>query len=239
MIELDLLAFAAHPDDVELSCSGTLIKHIQLGKKVGIVDLTRGELGTRGNAALRDQEARLASKLMGIHYRANLEMRDGFFELNEANKLAIITQIRLLRPKLVLANAVSDRHIDHARAAQLVAEACFLSGLRKIETQWEAKSQEAWRPTAMYHYIQDQYIKPDLVVDITNQFDGKMAAIKAYGSQFFNPESNEPVTPISHPDFFDFIEARAREMGRLIQVTYAEGFTTTRAVGVHDFMSLI
>ncbi|MFN3528318.1 MAG: bacillithiol biosynthesis deacetylase BshB1 [Bacteroidia bacterium] len=239
MQKLDILVFAAHPDDAELSCSGTIIKHIEQGKRLGIVDLTRGELGSRGNADIRAKEAEAAGQIMGIHYRTNLGMRDGFFTVDESHQLAIIQQIRLGRPDIVLANAVNDRHIDHGRAARLVAEACFLSGLHRIETEYEGLQQTAWRPRAIYHYIQDRYVKPDLVVDISAQFPKKQAAIRAYGTQFYNPNSNEVPTPISSPDFLDFIEARAREMGRLIQVTYAEGFTVERAPGVEDMCSLL
>jgi N-acetylglucosamine malate deacetylase 1 len=239
MFKLDILAFAAHPDDVELSCSGTLIRHIEAGKRVGIVDLTEGELGSRGNAALRREEAAAASQVMGIHYRANLGMRDGFFIIDEAHQRLIIEQIRHTRPDIVLANAVNDRHIDHGRAAKLVAEAAFLSGLRRIETHFQGQLQEAWRPRVLYHYIQDRYLKPDFVVDITDQFERKLAAIKAFGSQFYDHNSNEPMTPISRPDFLDFIEARAREMGRLVPVTYGEGFTVERAIGVNDLTELL
>lgn len=239
MLKLDILAFAAHPDDVELSCSGTLIRHIQAGKRVGIVDLTEGELGSRGSAILRKQEAAAASQVMKIHYRANLAMRDGFFTIDEMHQRLIIEQIRLTRPEIVLANAVSDRHIDHGRAAKLVAEAVFLSGLHKIETAYDGEPQQAWRPRVLYHYIQDRYLKPDFIVDITEQFELKLAAVKAFGSQFYDPNSNEPMTPISSPDFLAFIEARAREMGRLVPVTYGEGFTVERAPGITDLMQMM
>lgn len=238
-MKLDILAFAAHPDDVELSCAGTLLRHIAAGKQVGVVDLTQGELGSRGTAALRKEEAAKASAILGIHYRHNLGMRDGFFTIDEAHQRLIIEQIRLCRPEIVLANAVSDRHIDHGRAAKLVAEACFLSGLRQIKTTWDGIAQEAWRPRAVYHYIQDRYLKPDLVVDITEHFPTKLEAIKAFGSQFYDPNSDGPMTPISRPDFLDFIEARAREMGRLVPVTYGEGFTVERAPGVVDLTQLL
>lgn len=238
-MKLDILAFAAHPDDVELSCAGTLLRHIAAGKQVGVVDLTQGELGSRGSAALRKEEAAKASAILGIHYRHNLGMRDGFFTIDEAHQRLIIEQIRLCRPEIVLANAVSDRHIDHGRAAKLVAEACFLSGLRQIKTTWDGIAQEAWRPRAVYHYIQDRYLKPDLVVDITEHFPTKLEAIKAFGSQFYDPNSDGPMTPISRPDFLDFVEARAREMGRLVPVTYGEGFTVERAPGVVDLTQLL
>ena len=239
MFKLDILAFAAHPDDVELSCSGTLIRHIETGKRVGIVDLTEGELGSRGSAVLRKEEAAAASQVMGIHYRANLGMRDGFFTIDEAHQRLIIEQIRHTRPDIILANAVNDRHIDHGRAAKLVAEAAFLSGLRRIETYFEGQLQEAWRPRVLYHYIQDRYLKPDFVVDITEQFERKLAAVKAFGSQFYDPYSNEPMTPISSPDFLDFVEARAREMGRTVPVTYGDGFTVERAICVNDLTQLL
>ncbi len=237
-MKLHILAFAAHPDDVELASSGTLLRHKAEGKNIGIVDLTRGELGTRGTPELRAVESAKASELLQLDYRANLGLADGFFSKNENSLKAIIQQLRHTQPDVVLANAVSDRHIDHGRAADLVADACFLSGLRKIETEFEGKQQEPWRPKAVYHYIQDRYIHPSLVVDITPYWELKMAAIKAYSSQFYNENSTEPQTPISSAEFIEFLEARAREMGRIIGVTYGEGFTTQRAVGVSDLTSL-
>jgi bacillithiol biosynthesis deacetylase BshB1 len=237
-MKLHILALAAHPDDVELASSGTLLRHKAEGKNIGIVDLTRGELGTRGTPELRAVESAKASELLQLDYRANLGLADGFFTKNENSLKAIIQQLRHTQPDVVLANAISDRHIDHGRAADLVADACFLSGLRKIETEFEGKQQEPWRPKAVYHYIQDRYIHPSLVVDITPYWELKMAAIKAYSSQFYNENSTEPQTPISSAEFIDFLEARAREMGRIIGVTYGEGFTTQRAVGVSDLTSL-
>jgi len=237
-MKLHILAFAAHPDDVELASSGTLLRHKAEGKNIGIVDLTRGELGTRGTPELRAVESAKASELLQLDYRANLGLADGFFTKNENSLKAIIQQLRHTQPDVVLANAISDRHIDHGRAADLVADACFLSGLRKIETEFEGKRQEPWRPKAVYHYIQDRYIHPSLVVDITPYWELKMAAIKAYSSQFYNENSTEPQTPISSAEFIEFLEARAREMGRIIGVTYGEGFTTQRAVGVSDLTSL-
>lgn len=238
-MKLHILAFAAHPDDVELASSGTLLRHKAEGKNIGIVDLTRGELGTRGTPELRTIESAKASELLQLDYRANLGLADGFFSKNEDSLKAIIQQLRHTQPDVVLANAISDRHIDHGRAADLVADACFLSGLRKIETVFEGKRQEPWRPKAVYHYIQDRYIHPNLVVDITPYWELKMASIKAYSSQFYNEKSDEPQTPISSADFIDFLEARAREMGRIIGVTYGEGFTTNRAIGVSDLTSLL
>lgn len=237
--EVDILAFAAHPDDVELGPSGTLMKHIDAGMRVGIVDLTQGELGSRGSIELRHKEAEASSKIMGVHHRVNLKMADGFFEINQQNKLRIIEQIRRFRPKIVLANAMSDRHPDHGRASKLVSEACFLSGLIKIETQWEGEPQEKHRPKAVYHYNQYNYIKPDFVVDVTEYYDRKMEAIKAFKSQFYYPESKEPETPISDQDFFDFLKSRMEEYGRPIGVKYAEAFTVERTFGVDNLTNLI
>jgi len=237
-MKLDILAFAAHPDDVELSASGTLMKHIALGKKVGIVDLTQGELGSRGTIETRYTEAEKASQIMGIHYRENLKMRDGFFEINEENKLSIIQQIRKTQPTIVLANAVSDRHPDHARASKLISEACFYAGLVKIETQMDGEIQMAHRPKVLYHYIQDRFIRPDFVVDVSDFVDAKLEAIKAFKTQFYDPESNEPNTPISGKEFLDFIKSRMRELARPIGADYAEGFTVERFVGVNDLFDL-
>jgi N-acetylglucosamine malate deacetylase 1 len=238
-MKLDILAFAAHPDDVELAASGTLLAHIALGKKVGIVDLTRGELGTRGSADLRDKEAAASSQVLGIHVRENLRMRDGFFVKDETHLLKVIEVIRKYQPEIVLANSEFDRHIDHGRAGDLVHDACFLSGLRKIETMHKGLDQEAWRPKAVYHYIQDYYTRPDVVFDITPFYDKKIESIKAFSSQFFSAGSAEPVTPISTEDFWKFLEARARELGRLINCTYAEGFTVKRPIGSADLTVLL
>jgi len=240
-MKLDILAFAAHPDDVELAAAGTLLAHIALGKKVGIVDLTRGELGTRGSADLRDEEAAESTKILGIHARENLRMRDGFFVNDEESLLKVITMIRKYQPEIVLCNSETDRHIDHGRAGDLVHDACFLSGLRKIDTQLDGKTQEVWRPKSTYHYIQDYYTKPDVIFDITPYFKQKNEAIKAFKSQFFNPASNtnEPETPISSADFWAFLEGRARQLGRLINVTYAEGFTVKRPIGSKDLTTLL
>ncbi len=235
---LDILAFGAHPDDVELSASGTLMKHISLGKKVGIVDLTEGQMGSRGTVETRYSEAAEASKIMGLHARVNLQMDDCFFEINEQNKRLIVEQIRRFRPKIVFANAVKDRHPDHGRGSQLVSEACFLAGLVKFETTYNGESQEAFRPEAVYHYIQDKYIHPDFVVDVSEFYDRKIASILAYKTQFYNPESEEPETPISSKHFMDFISSRMIEFGRRIGVDYAEGFTTERIMGVKDLTEL-
>lgn len=238
-MKVDILAFAAHPDDIELACSGTLMKHIAEGKKVGIVDLTQGELGSRGTIDSRYAEAAEASKIMGIDIRVNLKMADGFFEINEENKLLIVEQIRKYQPTIVLANALEDRHPDHGRASKLVSDACFLAGLRKIVTIVDGQIQEAYRPKAVYHYIQDHYIKPDFVVDVTGYIDRKIEAIKAYKTQFYDPDSTEPQTPISGEEFFDFIKGRMLQYGRPIGVRYAEGFNVEREIGVKSFDDLI
>lgn len=231
---LDILAFSAHPDDVELSCSGTLIKHIEQGFKVGIIDLTEGELGTRGNKEIRREEARKATELMKISVRENLQIPDGFFDLSQQNKLSVIKMIRKYKPRIVLANAISDRHPDHARAAQLVSEACFLSGLIKIDT-----GQNPHRPDQVYHYIQDRFTKPDFIIDISGYFDKKMECVKAFRSQFYDPQSKENLTPISGPEFFSYLEGRAIEFGRLIGKLHGEGFTTERTAGINNFNALI
>ncbi len=237
-MKLNILAIAAHPDDVELTCSGTLLKHIKNGHKVGIVDLTRGELGTRGDVNTRNKESEMASKILGIHVRENLNLADGFFRKDNETLLKVIAVIRKYQPDIILCNAITDRHVDHGRGADLVAEAAFLSGLRKIETTDNHLVQEAWRPQAVYHYIQDRFIKPDFVVDITNEFSVKMQSILAYSSQFFDPNSTEPETPISSKAFLDFLEARAAEFGRSIGVKYGEGFNVQRPLGVNNLMDL-
>lgn len=238
-MKLDILAFAAHPDDVELAASGTILAHLALGKKIGIIDLTRGELGTRGSAELRDEEARRSSEILGIHARENLRMRDGFFVNDEAHQRKIIEMIRKYQPEIVLANAEFDRHIDHGRAAQLVHDACFLSGLRKVETSHDGKLQDPWRPSAVYHFIQDYHTQPDLIVDITPYFETKMRSVRAFSSQFYNPESTEPESPISSKDFLEFLESRSREFGRVIGVTYGEAFTVKRTIGTRDLTKLL
>ena len=235
---VDILVFAAHPDDAELSCAGTIMKQIDKGLSVAIVDLTQGELGSRGTIETRYAEAKESSRLMGISHRENLKMQDGWFEINEKNKRLIIEQIRRFQPKIVLANALMDRHPNHGKGGKLVSEACFLSGLRMIETSWKNETQSYHRPTAVYHYIQDYYIKPDFVVDVTDYVERKIAVIKAFKTQFFNPNSNEPATPISGEDFFDFIQSRMKEMGRPAGMTYAEGFTVERFIGVENLLDL-
>ena len=237
-MKLDILVFAAHPDDAELSCSGTLAKHVTLGKKVGIVDLTRGELGTRGSAEIRDQEAAESAKVLQLTARHNLRMADGFFAYNRENQIKIVEQVRRFQPEMVFLNAVEDRHPDHAKGARLQSDAVFLSGLRKIETTWEGSAQEAWRPKQVFHYIQDYYIKPDVIVDVSDHWETKMNSIKAYKSQFYDPNSKEPESPISSKEFIDNLEGRALQMGRLIGAKYGEGFTTPRTIGVDNLFDL-
>lgn len=238
-MKLDILAFGAHPDDVELSCSGTLLKHIQLGKKAGIVDLTEGELGTRGSREIRIKEAEHAAKILGVHARENLKMADGFFQNDKEHQLKVIQMIRKYRPEIVLANAIHDRHPDHGRASQLVSEACFLSGLRKIETSIEGKIQDVWRPKAVYHYIQFTEHRPSFLVDVSNCMETKMESIKAYQSQFYNPESGEPETILTSPEFLEHLYQKAAEHGRMIGVKYAEGYVAERYVGVGNLFDLI
>lgn len=237
--QLDILAFGAHPDDVELSCGGTIAKEVSVGKKVGIVDLTRGELGTRGSADLRSKEARQAASILGVSVRENLGLRDGFFKNDEPHQLDIIKVLRKYRPNVVLCNAQTDRHIDHGRAASLVHDACFLSGLRKIETFIDDRPQKLWRPSQLYHYIQWNNTPCDFVVDISDFIDKKMAAILSYGSQFYDEKSKEPDTPISSQQFLDSIQNRAADLGRIIGVGYAEGFTTQRQLAVAQISDLI
>jgi bacillithiol biosynthesis deacetylase BshB1 len=232
-MKLDILAFGAHPDDVEISASGTILKHIDLGYKCGIIDLTQGELGTRGTADSRMQEAERAKEILGIEARENLGFADGFFQNDKEHQIPIIKMIRNYQPEIVLANSVHDRHPDHVKAAKLVADACFLSGLIKIKT-----GQDAWRPKAVYHYIQDEYIHPDLTVDISPYFDTKMESIKAYASQFYNPESDLPETPISGKDFLEFLIGRAKLVGRPIGAKYAEGFTAARNIGIGNLFDI-
>lgn len=237
-MKLDILAFGAHPDDVELGCSGTIAKEVSLGKKVGIIDLTRGELGTRGSVEIRNSESAKASEILGVVVRENLDMRDGFFVNDEAHQLKVIEMIRKYQPEIVLCNAITDRHIDHGKGSKLVSDACFLSGLRQIKTELDGEVQEAWRPKVVYHYIQWQNIEPDFVVDISEFMNKKMESVLAYGSQFYDPKSNEPVTPIASKNFLDSINYRAQDLGRLVGVDYAEGFTTERYLAVNSLGDL-
>ncbi|WP_338410554.1 bacillithiol biosynthesis deacetylase BshB1 [uncultured Flavobacterium sp.] len=237
-MKLDILAFGAHPDDVEISASGTIAKEISLGKKVGIIDLTRGELGSRGSAEIRDAEAQKAAAILGLSVRKNLEFRDGFFVNDEAHQLEIIKMIRKYKPEIVLCNAIDDRHIDHGKGSKLVSDACFLSGLLKIETHLEGQKQEHWRPKQVYHYIQWNTIEPDFVVDITGFIDVKVASILAYTTQFYDPNSKEPATPITSKAFLDSFSFRSQDLGRLVGVDYAEGFTVERYVAVNSLSDL-
>ena len=238
-MKLDILAFGAHPDDVELGCGATLAKEISLGKKVGIVDLTRGELGTRGSADLRDIEAANSAKILGVSVRENLRFSDGFFTNDKEHQLAVIKMIRKYQPEIVLCNAVDDRHIDHPKGSNLVSDACFLSGLLKIETEVGGELQEKWRPKLVYHYIQWKNITPDFVIDVTGFMDIKKKSVLAYTSQFYDPTSNEPETPITSKNFTDSVDYRAKDLGRLIGVESAEGFTTERYVAVENLSKLI
>ena len=238
-MKLDILAIGAHPDDVELGGGATLAKEIAVGKKVGILDLTRGELGTRGSAEIRGKEARKAADILGVVLRENLAFSDAFFTNDKTHQLEVIKILRKYQPEIVLCNPVEDRHIDHPKGSQLVSDACFLSGLRKIETAHEGKSQNAWRPKQVYHYIQWKPIKPDFVVDVTGFMETKMEAVQAYSSQFYNPNSKEPISPITSKNFLDSAEYRARDLGRLIGVEHAEGFTSERYIGVEKLEDLI
>jgi bacillithiol biosynthesis deacetylase BshB1 len=232
--QIDILAIGAHPDDVELSCAGTILKHISQGEKVGIVDLTRGELGTRGSAEIRDKEAAKAAQILGVDFRHNMNFRDGFFQNDETHQLELVKVIREYRPKIILCNAISDRHPDHGKGSSLVSDACFLSGLTKIDT-----GQQAWRPQHVYHYIQFHELTPDFVVDISDFMDKKMESVLAYKSQFFDPNSTEPKTIISSQDFLNSIKYRASNLGRLSSCKYAEGFTVEKAITISSLNSLI
>jgi len=238
-MKLDILVLSAHPDDAEISCGGTIAKHIASGKKVGVVDLTRGELGTRGTAEIRDQEAATSSKVLGLTVRGNLGLRDGFFKNSEEDQLKVVEAIRKYQPEIVLTNAVHDRHPDHGRASDLVYESTFLSGLTKVETKSEGKLQSAWRPKAVYHFIQSLYITPDFVVDVSDFWERKIEALRAFKSQFYDPQSKEPETFISNPGFMKLIEARGHELGYTIGVKYGEGFTVRRHLGVNNLFDLI
>jgi bacillithiol biosynthesis deacetylase BshB1 len=238
-MKLDILAIAAHPDDIELSCAGILAKENAAGKKIGILDLTRGELGTRGTPELRDQEAKDAAKILGVEIRENLGFADGFFTNDREHQMKIIEMIRKYQPEIVICNAVKDRHPDHAKGSELASVSCFLSGLRKVETTHDGKAQEAWRPQHVYHYIQWQDITPDIVVDISGFIETKIESVKAYKSQFFDPDNNEPATPISSNNFFESIRYRAANLGRLIGTDHAEGLITERYPAVESIFDLI
>lgn len=237
-MKLDILVFAVHPDDAELGCAGVILKEISLGKKVGIIDLTRGELGTRGTAETRASEAAEAAKILGIHVRDNLSMRDGFFRNDETHQLQIIEMIRKYQPDIIITNALHDRHPDHGRAGDLVNDAVFLSGLLKIETTNAGGKQQAWRPRLLLQFIQDYYIKPDIVIDVTEFWDQKMESVLAYKTQFHNPDLAGEKTYISSPEFLKMVESRAREYGKYINATFAEGFTCKKLLGVDNLSHL-
>lgn len=239
-MKLDIIAIGAHPDDVELGCGATLAKEIANGKKVGIIDLTRGELGTRGTAETRDLESEDAAKILGVAMRTNMEFADGFFVNDKHHQIELIKQIRKFRPEIVICNAIQDRHIDHGKASKLVSDACFLSGLLKVDTICEDTDgwQDPWRPKAVYHYIQWKDLEPDIVVDVTGFIETKLKAVMAYKTQFFDPSSDEPETPISSKNFTDSIEYRARNLGRLIGTEYGEGYTVERYPAVNSLFDL-
>ncbi|WP_426325241.1 bacillithiol biosynthesis deacetylase BshB1 [Pedobacter sp. R-06] len=237
-MKLDILVIAVHPDDAELCCSGTILKHIALGKKVGIVDLTRGELGTRGTAETRDEEAADSAKILGLHVRENLSMRDGFFQNDEFHRLEVIKAIRKYQPEIILSNALEDRHPDHGRAGDLVYDSVFLSGLPKVETSIDGVKQEAHRPRLLLQFIQDRYLKPDIIVDISNHMDKKIESIKAFKTQFYNPDVDGLQTYISSPEFFETVIGRAREFGKSIGATFGEGFTSRKLLGVDSLFDL-
>jgi N-acetylglucosamine malate deacetylase 1 len=237
-MKLDILVVAAHPDDAEISCGGTIAKHISLGYKAGIVDLTKGELGTRGTALIREREADAAAKILGLSIRESLGLKDGFFKNSDEDQLKVISAIRKYQPEIILTNAIHDRHPDHGRASDLVYESCFLSGLIKVETQNAGKLQTAWRPKAVYHFVQSQYIKPDFVVDVSGFWEKKLEALRAFKSQFYDPQSNEPETFISNPGFMKLIEARGHEMGYAVGAKYGEGFTVRNLIGVDNLFHL-
>ena|SRR6218665_278008 len=238
-MKLDILAIGAHPDDVELGCGGVLLAEKKKGKKVGIADLTRGELGTRGTADTRRQEAEASAKILGLDMRVNLGLRDGFFQNVETDQLEVIKVIRKYRPDIVLCNAPEDRHPDHGKAAAMARDACFLSGLRKVETEADGIAQEAWRPKYVLHYIQDRFLQPDFVMDITEVMETKLEAIRAFGTQFNSADNSEPQTYISTPDFLDSVIYRAKMMGKMIGVKYAEGFITEKMIGIRSLDALI
>lgn len=241
-MKVDILAIGSHPDDIELGCSGTIITEIRNGKKVAIVDLTQGELGTRGTVETRYNEAAEAARIMGVTARENLKLPDGFFENNPANQMKLIRAIRKYQPEIVLANALEDRHPDHGRGARLIADSSFFSGLRKIDTVDDnGQPQEAWRPKYVFHYIQDRYLEPSFVVDISDVFEQRMKAIAAYTTQFFNSkmEDDAPQSYISTPEFLESVIARARMMGKRIGVKFGEGFVTEKVIGVRNFDAFV
>ncbi len=238
-MKLDTLVIMAHPDDAELACGGTIINQVKAGKKVGIVDLTQGEMGTRGTPQIRLQEATNAGEIMGLSVRENLGLKDVYFTNDEPNQLAVIKAIRKFQPEMVIANALKDRHPDHGKGAQLVITSAFMSGLAKVKTTLDGETQTAWRPKSIYHVVQSQYLEPDIIVDVSESWEEKMEAIKAYKSQFYDPNSSEPSTYISSPEFLKMIESRGKEYGHAIQVNYGEGFMATIKMGVKDLFDII
>src|SRR5215213_3309168 len=239
-MKLDVLAFGSHPDDIELGCSGTIIKEIKRGKKIGLIDLTQGELGTRGTIETRYEEAANAAMIMGVSVRENLKMRDGFFQNNEEGQMQVVKTLRKYQPEIVIANILEDRHPDHGRGGWLLYDACFLSGLRQVKTVDEnGKEQEKWRPKILLHYIQDRFYEPDFIIDISDVWEQRMNAIKAYKTQFDDPNSAEPQTYLSSPDFIDALTARARLLGKRIGVKYGEGFLSKKDIGIKDLDSLV
>ena len=236
--KVDILAIGAHPDDIELGCGGTLMKEIEMGKKVGLLDLTQGELGTRGSKEIRKQEAELARDFMGAKFRDNLLLEDCFFENNRVNQINLISKIRRYQPDIIMCNATDDRHIDHQKAAKLVVDSCFLSGLKKIETNFDGNIQDVWRPVNVYHYIQWKNLEPDFVIDISKYMKQKFDLINCYKSQFYNDEKFDDNTPISTKNFLDSITYRARDLGRLVGVEAAEGFLSSRFPIVDRISSL-
>ncbi len=237
-MKLDILVLAAHPDDAELGCGGTLAKHVALGNTVGVIDFTRGELGTRGTIETRDEEAKNSASILGLTVRENLNLKDGFFHNDESHQKEVIRIIRKYQPDIVLANAIYDRHPDHGKGASLSFDACFYSGLSKITTTDAGVVQEAWRPKLLYHFIQSQLIQPDFIVDVSDYWETKMKAIRAFKTQFYDATSQEPETYISNPAFMDLLEARGHEFGHAIGVRYGEGFTVRRVLGVDNLLSL-
>lgn len=239
-MKLDVLAIGVHPDDVELGCSGTLIKEIKRGKKIGIVDLTQGELGTRGTVETRYQEAAAAAKIIGAAVRENLKMRDGFLKNDEEHQLQLIQVLRKYQPEIVIGNILEDRHPDHGRAGQLIYDACFLSGLRQVKTVDDAgREQDKWRPKYLLHYIQDRFYEPDVIVDITDEWEQRLDSIKAYTTQFHNPDGTGPQTYISSPEFLESVIARARLLGKRIGVQFAEGFLSKKSIGINNLDALV
>lgn len=237
-MKLDILVFAVHPDDAELGCSGTILKHISQGKKVGIIDFTRGELGTRGTAETRDLEAAASAEILGLHARENLRFKDGFFKNDEAHQLEIIKMVRKYQPEIILTNALHDRHPDHGRAGDLANDAIFYSGLRKIETTLDGVVQQEWRPRLVFQYIQDRYIKPDIIVDVSDFMNKKIESIRAFKTQFDSPDESEPQTYISSPEFLESVIGRARELGKNIGAQYGEGFTSRKLLGISNLFEL-